>query len=69
MQIEGPASGIATQCERVLRTLPGWFGIESALLDYVRDTARLPTFVAMEKTELLGFLTLQEHFPEAWEVH
>lgn len=38
-------------------------------MDYVRDTGRLPTFAAIDDQELIGFLTLKEHFPEAWEVH
>ncbi|HWA76908.1 MAG TPA: GNAT family N-acetyltransferase [Polyangiaceae bacterium] len=69
MRIDGPATGVAAECEAVLRTLPGWFGIESSLLQYVRDTEVLPTFVAREGQSLLGFLTLREHFAEAWEVH
>lgn len=69
MQIDGPATGVAAECEAVLRTLPRWFGIESSLLSYVRDTEMLPTFAARAAGDLLGFLTLREHFPEAWEVH
>lgn len=61
--------GVAVQCERVLRTLPLWFGIESSLLEYVRDTERFPTFVARTGDEVVGFVTVREHFAEAWEVH
>ena len=66
---EGPVSGVAAQCERVLRTLPLWFGIESSLLEYVADTERFPTFVALQAGEVVGFLSVREHFPDAWEVH
>jgi GNAT superfamily N-acetyltransferase len=69
VNLEGPVSGVSEQCERVLRTLPGWFGIESSLVQYVRDTQTLPTFVARERDAVVGFLTLREHFHEAWEVH
>jgi GNAT superfamily N-acetyltransferase len=62
-------SGVSEPCERVLRTLPGWFGIESSLLQYVRDTAAFPTFVARGPAEIVGFVTLREHFTAAWEVH
>lgn len=31
-------------CERVLRDLPEWFGIEEATTAYIRDVAGLPTF-------------------------
>ena len=69
MRLEGPRADVAGPCERVLRTLPRWFGIESALLEYVRDTARYPTFVAIDDDAVIGFITVREHFPEAWEVH
>jgi len=69
MNLEGPVSGVSEQCENVLRTLPRWFGIESSLLQYVRDTATFPTFVAREPEQIIAFLTIREHFPEAWEVH
>ena len=36
---------------------------------YARDSATLPTFAVEEGSELLGFLTLREHFPEAWDIH
>jgi GNAT superfamily N-acetyltransferase len=69
MKLEGPVSGVSEQCESVLRTLPRWFGVESSLLQYVRDTVTFPTFVARELEQIVAFLTIREHFPEAWEVH
>lgn len=69
MRLTGPVEGIAEEAERVLRTLPRWFAIESSLLEYAQDTKRLPTFVAEENGEVIAFLTLREHFPESWEVH
>jgi GNAT superfamily N-acetyltransferase len=69
VDIEGPVVGVAAQCEQVLRTLPLWFGIESSLLDYVRDTERFPTFVARLGGEIVAFATVREHFAEAWELH
>lgn len=69
MDLEGPVAGVAEPCERVLRTLPLWFGIESSLLEYVADTERFPTFVARAADEVVGFVTVRKHFAEAWEVH
>jgi GNAT superfamily N-acetyltransferase len=69
LKIIGPHLDRAADCEAVLRSLPAWFGIEEALLMYARDSATLPTFAVEEGLELLGFLTLREHFPEAWEIH
>ena len=69
MTIEGPARGISRECERILRTLPRWFGIESSTLQYVRDTETHPTFVARTPQGIRAFLTVREHFAQAWEVH
>jgi GNAT superfamily N-acetyltransferase len=68
MNIEGPVTGVEDPCERVLRTLPRWFGIEESLLQYARGTAHLPTFVIRDKNRLAGFMSLQEHFHASWEL-
>jgi GNAT superfamily N-acetyltransferase len=59
----------AQTCESILRALPDWFGIESALLQYVREAAELPMFVAVDATAPVGFITLHQHGPAAWEIH
>jgi len=69
MDIIGPDLHRARDCEAILRTLPMWFGIEHALLMYARDSAVMPTFALSEGSLLIGFLTLREHFPDAWDIH
>jgi GNAT superfamily N-acetyltransferase len=68
MEFIGPSSSFTGDCERILRSLPEWFGIEESLLEYVADTKRFPTFVAVEQ-EPVAFVTVREHFPKSWEVH
>ena len=68
MQFEGPIAGIAKDAERILRTLPNWFGIEEALQEYVQDVERLRPSSRDGQT-IVGFITLREHFPAACEVH
>ena len=68
MLIRGPVTGVEAQCERVLRTVPAWFGIEESLLEYASNTAILPTFVAEDGGQIIGFLSLRQHLPAAWEV-
>ena len=65
----GPGSHDAAACEAVLRSLPAWFGIEEALLRYARDAEEMPTFAALQSGRIVGFLTLMQHFAQAWEVH
>lgn len=69
LPIIGPELDARAPCEQVLRSLPKWFGIEEALQMYADDTLRLPTFAAVDGERIVGFLSLLEHFPQAWEVH
>ncbi len=56
-------------CEQLLRGLPEWFGIESALVDYARATTELPTLMAQQDGENVGFLSLRQHNPSSAEIH
>jgi GNAT superfamily N-acetyltransferase len=69
VEIIGPSLDRADDCEAVLRSLPMWFGIERALVMYARDSATMPTFALCDGHRLVGFLTLREHFPDAWDIH
>lgn len=69
MQIIGPSLSAKAECEAVLRSLPLWFGIEESLLKYVKESERLPTFAVSEAGRIVGFLSLMQHFPTAWEIH
>lgn len=61
---------VEVECERVLRSLPAWFGIEASLLEYVRDTRAHPTFVLRDEASVSrGFVTVKRHFEEAYEIH
>jgi GNAT superfamily N-acetyltransferase len=68
LQLIGPTNTAGPHCERILRSVPRWFGIEHALLEYVADAARFPTFLVADR-EPVAFLTVREHFPQSWEVH
>jgi GNAT superfamily N-acetyltransferase len=52
-------------CEKVLRDLPEWFGIEDATAAYIRDVADLPTFGVGDD----AILSLKIHNPQAAEVY
>ena len=63
--------------ERLLRSLPDWFGIESSLLGYVAAAEHLPTYLARPATDpppgtehsAVGVLLAARHFPGAAEIH
>lgn len=67
--IEGPLQQQAQVCEPILRSLPEWFGIESALAQHITDINTLPTFLARSPAEVLGFLALRQHNRFAAEIH
>jgi len=52
-------------CERVLRDLPEWFGIEEATVAYISGVAELPTFGIDDD----AVLSLKVHNPRAAEVY
>ena len=56
-------------CERVLRALPDWFGLEESNRAYVESLRRLPGAVAEAGGEVVGFVALQETKPLSWEIH
>ena len=56
-------------CAAILRTVPEWFGIESATQAYIDGVATLPTFVAhSEDGREVGFLSLKLHGDRAAEI-
>lgn len=58
-------------CERILRSLPLWFGIEQAVIEYVETSAWLPMIVSStdENETITGFISLRIPFPEAAEIY
>jgi ribosomal protein S18 acetylase RimI-like enzyme len=67
--IQGPLIKQAGQCEPILRGLPDWFGIESALQNYVIEIDRLPTWIALVEGQTVGLATLKYHSAYAAEVY
>ncbi len=59
--------------ERLLRSLPGWFGIEESNAGYVSAARELPTYLARPTAdpaaEPVGVLLARRHYPESAEIH
>lgn len=66
--IQGPRLGNSLECEPILWSLPEWFGIKDATQAYIRDTDDLPTFLAYDGQQALGFLTLRSHSSHSAEI-
>ncbi len=65
----GPLLGQAAHCEPILRALPHWFGIESAIQRFVIEIDTLPTLLAVVEEQVVGFLSLKTHTPYAAELY
>jgi GNAT superfamily N-acetyltransferase len=55
--------------EKVLRSLPNWFGIERAILDYIEGVSSTDYLAAYEKTLIVGFASLKKHFENSYEIY
>lgn len=59
--------------ERLLRLLPGWFGIEASNLAYIESARTMPAYLAWPADEPdgppSGVLLAARHFPGAAEVY
>lgn len=68
-KVHPPATGTESRCEAILRSLPDWFGIESAIVDFVKAIESLPTLMVTGGEDDIGFLTLKIHGPEAADAY
>jgi len=57
------------QVAHILRALPEWFGIEASTLQYIEDADTMPTMLAKDGDDVIGFITIRKHFPETAEMH
>ena len=56
-------------CRALIAALPGWFGIPDSNAAYLRDLSLLPSWVAVIDSQVAGAITLEQHFPDSFEVH
>lgn len=66
--VSNPQLGHGEKCEKILRKLPEWFGIEDAVVKYGKEIDILPTFLIRKNQALIGFITIKEHFATAAEL-
>ena len=69
IKIQPPSTNCGVDCEKSLRALPDWFGIEESLLQYVKDANIMPTMLAKVDDVVVGFITIKKHFSDSAEIH
>jgi ribosomal protein S18 acetylase RimI-like enzyme len=55
--------------DRILRGLPEWFGIESALVEYVNGVKDSDFFAVYDKDEPIGFISVKSNNRHASEIY
>lgn len=48
-------------CEKILRSLPEWFGIEESILEYIEGVKDKKFFSAFFYDKFIGFISLEDH--------
>jgi len=66
-EVTDPAEKSAL-CDKTLRALPQWFGVEKSIVDYVSQVRSLPFFAACEDGAVIGFAALKIHSAYAAEI-
>ena len=61
-------SGDAPDCERILRELPEWFGLEASIREYVTFLHSAPGFVFESDSAVAGFVALRPLVPGSAEI-
>ena len=55
-------------CNSLLRALPNWFGIEEAIVDYVKKVKDMLFYSACIDDRVVGFAALARHTPHSAEI-
>ncbi len=69
IKLHDPSFQKSKTCESILRALPQWFGIEKALLHYLKEIENNPILFALVENECLGFLSYKKHNKYAAELY
>lgn len=67
--IHDARTGQSAICAPILRALPQWFGREEANQHYIDFVETHPTFVAQVGKTAVGFLSLEQHYPQSAEIY
>ncbi len=69
MKIREIKENKGTLCEGILRSLPEWFGIEDAIINYRNEINKMLTFGCYDNNNLNGFITINFHNEYTAEIH
>lgn len=58
-----------TEIEKILRSLPEWFGIEEAIVSYLQEIRTMSNYVAEINNQIIGFISINIHNKYSAEIH
>lgn len=67
--IQSFMTGSGKHAQAILRALPKWFGIEEATQRYINFANENLTFTATINEQVVGFLSIEQHSPQAAEIY
>ena len=53
----------------ILKALPNWFGIEESTKEYINKSSDLQFFVAIDKSKVVGFISIKENSKYTAEIY
>lgn len=56
-------------CEKILRDLPDWFGVEASIIDYTKNVTTMPFFAVYSDDNPGGFAALKIHNSHTAEIY
>ncbi|MDR1804090.1 MAG: GNAT family N-acetyltransferase [Treponema sp.] len=59
----------AEYTESILRKLPEWFGIEEALVEYVKTVNKYPYWAAFDRDKCVGFFSGKIHYNRTGDIY
>lgn len=65
----GSAEKRSEVCNRILRALPKWFGLEYAIVNYVNEVKTMDTWFAEDAGQVIGFISVRKHNTFTAEIH
>lgn len=69
MKFEYLETGRSEVAERILRSLPDWFGIEESTVAYIDKSKELPMLVAYDGDTPIGFISVKKHSSYTAEIY
>ena len=69
VEISPANKGVAGECERILSTLPEWFGNKRYRAKFAAHAEVFPTLAAHAGPAMVGFITVRRHFEHAFEIY